>query len=95
MDAVFVKENMRINWASEAGMVENIQQVIKEYKDTRKLQVLLLFIHQKFPTGHQGVQRHQETTGTVTVCNMPSTNNEANVHVSHFHEPPLGPGGLR
>lgn len=39
MDAVFVKENMRIMWVSEAGMVENIDQIIKEYKDFRKLQV--------------------------------------------------------
>lgn len=39
MDAVFVKENMRIMWVSEAGMVENIDQIIKEYKDSRKLQV--------------------------------------------------------
>ncbi|KAK3092589.1 hypothetical protein FSP39_004695 [Pinctada imbricata] len=44
MDAVFVKENMRINWVSEAGIVENIQQVIKEYKDTRKLQPLRICI---------------------------------------------------
>ncbi|KAL5008400.1 hypothetical protein ScPMuIL_013981 [Solemya velum] len=40
MDAVNVKENMRINWASEAGIVENIQQIIKEYKDSRRLQPL-------------------------------------------------------
>ena len=39
MDAVNVKENMRINWVSEAGMVENIQTIIKEYKDTRNLHV--------------------------------------------------------
>lgn len=39
MDAVNVKENMRINWVSEAGMVENIQVVVKEYKDTRNLHV--------------------------------------------------------
>lgn len=26
-------------WVSEAGMVENIDQIIKEYKDSRKLQV--------------------------------------------------------
>ena len=39
MDAVNVKENMRINWVTEAGMVENISGVIKEYKDSRNLQV--------------------------------------------------------
>ena len=41
MDAVNVKENMRINWVSEAGIVENIAQIIKEYKDSRSLQVRL------------------------------------------------------
>nr|KAG5697004.1 hypothetical protein BaRGS_008466 [Batillaria attramentaria] len=40
MDAVFVKENMRIPWVSEAGLVENILKVIKEYKDSRNLQPL-------------------------------------------------------
>lgn len=39
MDAVNVKENMRISWVSEAGMVENVQAIIKEYKDTRNLHV--------------------------------------------------------
>ncbi|KAL4237761.1 Adenylate kinase 7 [Mactra antiquata] len=40
MDAVNVKENMRISWVSEAGMVENIQAIVKEYKDTRNLHPL-------------------------------------------------------
>jgi len=40
MDAVNVKENMRITWVSESGMVENIQGIIKEYKDTRNLHPL-------------------------------------------------------
>ena len=39
MDAVHAKESMRIGWVSEAGMVENIAAVIKEYKDSRNLQV--------------------------------------------------------
>ena len=39
MDAVNVKENMRINWVSEAGIMENIAAIIKEYKDTRNLHV--------------------------------------------------------
>lgn len=50
MDAVFVKENMRIMWVSEAGMVENIDQIIKEYKDSRKLQVETHTYHIKFVT---------------------------------------------
>ena len=39
MDAVFVKENMRIRWQSETGIVENIQKIVKEYKETRGLLV--------------------------------------------------------
>ena len=42
MDAVFVKENMHINWVSEAGVIDNIIPIIKEYKDTRSLQVILI-----------------------------------------------------
>ncbi|CAH1792741.1 unnamed protein product [Owenia fusiformis] len=37
MDAVYVKENMRIQWAAEMGTIENIQRMIKEYKEDRGL----------------------------------------------------------
>ena len=40
MDAVFIKENMRIKWASETGIVENIGEIIKEYKEIRNLMVI-------------------------------------------------------
>ncbi|RUS85279.1 hypothetical protein EGW08_006980 [Elysia chlorotica] len=40
MDSVFVKENMHISWVSEAGIIDNIIPIIKEYKDTRSLQPL-------------------------------------------------------
>ncbi|PVD26309.1 hypothetical protein C0Q70_13980 [Pomacea canaliculata] len=40
MDAVYVKENMHISWVSETGLVDNIHNVIKEYKDSRNLQPL-------------------------------------------------------
>lgn len=39
MDAVHVKESMRINWVAEGGIKENIALVTKEYKDARALQV--------------------------------------------------------
>lgn len=39
MDSVNVKENMRIQWVSEAGLVENIAEIVKEYKATRSLLV--------------------------------------------------------
>jgi len=37
MDATYIKEGMNISWVSEAGLTENIDQVIKEYKETRGL----------------------------------------------------------
>lgn len=40
MDAIFVKENMKINWVSELGLAENISQIVKEYKNERKLMPL-------------------------------------------------------
>ena len=43
MDAVFVKENMRIRWAAETGMVESIEAIIKEYKETRGLLVCAIY----------------------------------------------------
>ena len=39
MDSMYVKENMRIRWSSETGIVENILGVVKEYKETRGLLV--------------------------------------------------------
>lgn len=41
MDAVFVKENMRIRWSSETGIVESIAGIVKEYKETRGLNVCI------------------------------------------------------
>ena len=43
MDAVYVKENMRIRWVCETGIVENIEQIVKEYKQTRNLLVRPLY----------------------------------------------------
>ncbi|XP_065833118.1 adenylate kinase 7-like isoform X2 [Oscarella lobularis] len=37
MEGTYVKENMQIEWVSEMGMVENIDVVIREFKDTRGL----------------------------------------------------------
>jgi hypothetical protein len=39
MDAVYVKDNMHIKWASETGFVENIAKVVKEYRESRRLTV--------------------------------------------------------
>lgn len=37
MDATYIKEGMNIIWVSESGLAENIDDVIKEYKETRGL----------------------------------------------------------
>ncbi|MBN3294855.1 KAD7 kinase, partial [Amia calva] len=37
LEAVFVKENFNIRWVAEAGLIENIEHVVKEYKQTRGL----------------------------------------------------------
>ena len=39
MDAVFVKENMRMRWVAETGIAENIATIVKEYKESRGLLV--------------------------------------------------------
>lgn len=44
MDAVFVKENMRIRWAAETGIIDGIVDIVKDYKETRKLTPLRCFI---------------------------------------------------
>ena len=42
MDAMYVKENMHIKWASEMGIVENITAIVKEFKTVRALPVSIL-----------------------------------------------------
>lgn len=44
MESFYVKENFNIKWVAEAGLIENIAQVIMEYKQTRGLMVMLLYI---------------------------------------------------
>lgn len=39
MDGVYIKENMNIRWIAEQGVVDNIPEVIKEYKKARGLLV--------------------------------------------------------
>ncbi|XP_042565691.1 adenylate kinase 7 isoform X1 [Clupea harengus] len=36
-EAVFIKERLNIRWVSEAGLIENIEHVVEEYKQTRGL----------------------------------------------------------
>ncbi|XP_028677816.1 adenylate kinase 7 [Erpetoichthys calabaricus] len=44
MEAVFLKENFNISWSAETGIVENIQNIIKEYKENRGLQPVKICI---------------------------------------------------
>ncbi|XP_057589849.1 adenylate kinase 7 isoform X3 [Hippopotamus amphibius kiboko] len=37
MEALFVKENFNIRWFTQAGFVENINSILKEYKQSRRL----------------------------------------------------------
>ncbi|XP_056348675.1 adenylate kinase 7 [Oenanthe melanoleuca] len=45
MDPLYVKENFNVKWVAEAGLIENIAQVIMEYKQTRGLMPLKVYIH--------------------------------------------------
>lgn len=42
MDSAYIKENMQIRWVSEAGFVDNISKLVKEYKTSRNLIVCCL-----------------------------------------------------
>ncbi|ROJ78695.1 Adenylate kinase 7 [Anabarilius grahami] len=44
IEALYVKENFNIHWVSEDGMVENIEQITEEYKQTRGLLPLRICI---------------------------------------------------
>ena len=41
MEAMFLKESMSIRWVAETGLVDAIDRVIKEFKETRGLLVRL------------------------------------------------------
>ncbi|NXS33531.1 KAD7 kinase, partial [Pomatostomus ruficeps] len=45
MEPSYLKENFSMKWVAEAGLIENIAQVITEYKQTRALLPLKICIH--------------------------------------------------
>ncbi|NXX21687.1 KAD7 kinase, partial [Podargus strigoides] len=45
MKAAFLKDIFNIKWVAEAGLVENIEQIVKEYKKSRGLLPLKVYIH--------------------------------------------------
>ena len=57
MDAVYVKENMRIRWAAETGILENIAGIAKEYKETRNLMVCVCCLYKKVFRNYNNTNR--------------------------------------
>ncbi|KAF1491763.1 Adenylate kinase 7, partial [Megadyptes antipodes antipodes] len=45
MESMFLKESFNIKWVAQAGLVENIEQIVKEYKQSRGLLPLKVCIH--------------------------------------------------
>ncbi|NXR93039.1 KAD7 kinase, partial [Hypocryptadius cinnamomeus] len=45
MEPIYLRENFNINWFAETGLIENIAQVIVEYKQSRGLLPLKVCIH--------------------------------------------------
>ncbi|NWI08782.1 KAD7 kinase, partial [Crypturellus soui] len=45
MEAIFLKDNFNIKWIAQTGLVENIEEIIKEYKESRGLLPLKIYIH--------------------------------------------------
>ncbi|XP_061319932.1 adenylate kinase 7 isoform X1 [Pezoporus flaviventris] len=45
MESGLVKESFNIKWVAQEGLVENIEQIVKEYKQSRGLLSLKIFIH--------------------------------------------------
>lgn len=39
IEAVYLKENFNIHWVCESGLIDNIDRVVEEYKQTRGLLV--------------------------------------------------------
>ncbi|NXF01473.1 KAD7 kinase, partial [Smithornis capensis] len=60
MESNFLKENFNITWVAEAGLIENIERVINEYKQSRGLLPLKVCIH-----GPPGVGK---STTAVELC---------------------------
>uniref|UniRef100_A0A8C5IMG3 Adenylate kinase 7 n=1 Tax=Junco hyemalis TaxID=40217 RepID=A0A8C5IMG3_JUNHY len=45
MESLYLKENFNINWFAETGLIDNIAQVVLEYKQARGLLPLKVYIH--------------------------------------------------
>uniref|UniRef100_A0A8B9QE86 Adenylate kinase 7 n=1 Tax=Apteryx owenii TaxID=8824 RepID=A0A8B9QE86_APTOW len=45
MEAMFLKDNFNIKWVAQRGLVENIEEILKEYKESRGLLPFKIYIH--------------------------------------------------
>ncbi|NXS02885.1 KAD7 kinase, partial [Oxylabes madagascariensis] len=45
MEPTYLKENFNIKWVAEEGLIENIAKVVTEYKQTRGLLPLKVYVH--------------------------------------------------
>ncbi|XP_068004981.1 adenylate kinase 7 [Melanerpes formicivorus] len=45
MESTFLNETFNIRWVAQAGLVENIEQIVKEYKQSRGLLPLKVYVH--------------------------------------------------
>ncbi|XP_061204888.1 adenylate kinase 7 isoform X3 [Neopsephotus bourkii] len=45
MESGLVKESFNIKWVAQEGLVDNIEQIVKEYKQSRGLLSLKIFVH--------------------------------------------------
>ncbi|XP_072720036.1 adenylate kinase 7 isoform X2 [Ciconia boyciana] len=45
MESMFLKETFNIKWVAQGGLVENIEEIVKEYKQSRGLLPLKVCIH--------------------------------------------------
>ncbi|XP_051793005.1 adenylate kinase 7-like [Acanthochromis polyacanthus] len=44
LEAFIIKDSFNLNWISEAGMVENMENIVEDYKDTRQLLPVRIFL---------------------------------------------------
>ncbi|KAM7395120.1 hypothetical protein PAMA_006730 [Pampus argenteus] len=44
LDAFIIKDSFNVRWTSETGMVENMERIVEEYKDTRQLLPIRIFL---------------------------------------------------
>lgn len=53
LDAFIIKDSFSLRWMSIAGMVENMESIVEEYRDTRQLFVSVQLL--KIQTGWETV----------------------------------------